>query len=627
LVAVTLLFFPLGADNFELPRQLLLAVATLWLGWRWRDVPRAALLAAAAVLAVATLSTVTSSAVWVSLMGSDASRGGLLSLAVWAAWFCVAAAAARDTPWRGQALCLCVWPVAAYALVQRLGFDPLSWSSVATWCGALRPFSILGHPFQLGVWTAMVLPLALDLTASTVGLRRAGWLATALAAAGTGLLSFSRAGWLCAAVALAVWLSLRVRRRWSLTAALAGAAAVALSAVFSAPFAARLQGFFVAPTRVDMWRAAWAAFRERPWLGWGVDTFQLVSQRFRPADAWLREWGATSQHAHSLPAQWLATLGLAGVALLCALAVALGGTFRRRRRDVPAGVWAALAAFVLSTTLGFHGTAVLALGLTLLAGLPAPDAPHVHLSRAWLSLPLLLSLVEARLVAASMLARSAMAREARGDTAGAADRYLWAERVEPENAVWSARRGLLLERRSRSPAGTDEAALSAALEAYQRAARVAPAYAVFAANEGRVLSLLGRSEAVAVLSSAVAHAPADARIRLDLAEARLRAGDVAGCRAETERVLVAYPGYGPAWWVLANAGLRSGGAAAERGALQAGLVADWRDWREGEALTRARLAGTFAAAGELERARALLAEGRRTEPEAECGDPQPVRLH
>lgn len=132
--------------------------------------------------------------------------------------------------------------------------------------------------------------------------------------------------------------------------------------------------------RVQHWRIAWEGWLQRPWLGWGPDSFQ--SLRIEEICRWraLRGEGCdpgryhTATHAHSLYAATLVERGVVGLGALAVLLATWGGALLRRRESAPASPWwvASTAAFVVVLVAGFwqttlrveHGSlALLALGV------------------------------------------------------------------------------------------------------------------------------------------------------------------------------------------------------------------------------------------------------------------------
>ncbi|WP_062234072.1 O-antigen ligase family protein [Aureimonas sp. N4] len=125
-----------------------------------------------------------------------------------------------------------------------------------------------------------------------------------------------------------------------IAAVVAGLLSVGLVVLlFGGLASARLMQEGVDEGRLCFYRAAWAAFRAQPWLGWGLGTFDSVFPLFREPDC-----GALSMsvsRAHNAYLQGLVELGLPFALFVVALVGSLlalirSGTRNRiRRRHVP----------------------------------------------------------------------------------------------------------------------------------------------------------------------------------------------------------------------------------------------------------------------------------------------------
>ena len=592
-LALSALFvFPFAVDNFEVPRLAVLAIGAAVLAYVTEvSAPRALLIVLGLVVGAALITTVTSRA-------PAFSTPGLIGLFVIAAFGLFT----ERHSWRP--VLWTTWPIAAWAIAQGVGIDPVIWGDAARWCGGVRPFSTLGHPTQLGVWMALMSVLAID-----DAVRRKSWPMglTSLLAAVTCVVTLSRAGWLALLVGLAWWAlrSLSVPERvgvrvGQLAAVLGGAVVLAIAVTGGAALVERVTNFFVAPTRVQLWTTSLTGFREHPWLGWGFDAFALVDQAFRSPEAWRYEWGGTAGHAHSLLPQTLATEGLLG---LIALIIAAVVVVREWRRSPPeAGPQAAVIALAAASMVTFAGNAVAALGVVALA--QTLSGPRVELSN-WLRLPLAVLCA----VTLMMLGASIAARRQPGSAT--------AHKLEPWNAQWFAMQGEVLEK---------EGKLTEAGVAYSRAVALAP-LGVFHANVGRVASKQGAvAPARSAFDRARRVAPLDARIALDAAEANMRAEELALADATLRSVLFLYPSDGPAWLALARLRLRESRTMEARAALEASLDADWRDWPEGLGVARAILTELLQRTGDPELA-ARLSQGPTVFalPGDACGAPSFLR--
>src|SRR5207245_3066140 len=114
--------------------------------------------------------------------------------------------------------------------------------------------------------------------------------------------------------------------------------------------------------RVLVWVAAFGAFRDRPFFGYGPDSFAVVWPRYRPAELTALSPGLSNDSAHSLPLQAAATTGIFGTLALAAFLVATAAVLYRRAlklRPVVGGVCIlALAAYLAQATVSVGSIAV-----------------------------------------------------------------------------------------------------------------------------------------------------------------------------------------------------------------------------------------------------------------------------
>lgn len=594
-------FLPFSRDAFELPHLLVLCVGALVVGWRDVQLSTPARAVLGLVVLAATLGVGTSSSLALSTPGFLTLVGLVLF-----------ASTAHSLEW--TPVVWTVWPIAGWALLQVLGRDVVEWEDVARWCGGLRPFSTLGHPTQLGVWMAATCVLAVDLARRR---RSFVFLLSGALAAMTCVATLSRAGWLALVVGLIVYVvAVGGLGRRQLAVAVLGLGAIVLLVGRLVGFGAlgeRVMNAFVAPTRVALWKTSLAGFSEHPAFGWGFDTFQLVDQQLRQPEAWKYEWGTTAGHAHSFPAQVLATQGLVGVVLLSlAIAIVLRQwSSARIARERPAEL-AVVLALSAASLVTFHG--VLTSALLLVALTRTLSTPWSASRPTWVRL----SAIPVVLLVGVMLAASVSAFRA-SKTEGV-ESIAWLNRaatLEPWSPTWPALVGASFEVANQ---------LEPARAAYERSVARAPRLAVSHANVGRVTSRLSdRLASVAAFERARRLAPLDARIALDAAEASLRLGDLELAAGTLESVLLLYPSDGPAWLTLGRVRVLQNRRTEARAMLQTSLEMDWRDWPEGLGQARALLAAVLVEQGDVERAQEVLSGATVAAlPDEVCG--APVRL-
>jgi O-antigen ligase len=107
-----------------------------------------------------------------------------------------------------------------------------------------------------------------------------------------------------------------------------------------------------APSRPELWHAAVVLFRERPLLGVGPDNFRRRYEAVLEAGKSGQRYTDTRLHANSLYFETLADLGLAGVAALVWIGLALVRSGRRHWRS---GSLAGLGSAVAAGTFFVHG--------------------------------------------------------------------------------------------------------------------------------------------------------------------------------------------------------------------------------------------------------------------------------
>jgi O-antigen ligase len=189
----------------------------------------------------------------------------------------------------------------------------------------------------------------------------------------------------------------RVLGRAAATLALLLAMVAALTAVAPELSQRKLTPEKIAATlsmeiRMRHWRLAVEGWRQRPWVGWGPDSFQRL--KVEDICTWRAQHGETcdttryetTKHAHSLYVATLVERGLLGIAALGFLLLAWGWALVRSARTAAAStLWVASAASLVVVVVGGvfnttmrveHGSlALLWLGLWLAQQRPKPPPP------------------------------------------------------------------------------------------------------------------------------------------------------------------------------------------------------------------------------------------------------------
>ena len=243
------------------------------------------------------------------------------------------ALAEHDATWRviGRAAVIALLAVAAYALVQIVGADPVIYERILV---VRRVRSTLGNASNLGVFLCFALPLALARARSD----RAAWRVAAWAAVALGCVtlawSLSRGAWAGAFAGAAAWLVVE-GRSWDrstrvriATIALGFAVAAVALAVILVPNAGGRLGRVLdtssgtAGWRLEVWRGASQLVAERPLLGFGPGSFRYAMP---PRQTAAMHAGETGVQSLDDPHNLFASAGVsAGVLAIAALAWLLG---------------------------------------------------------------------------------------------------------------------------------------------------------------------------------------------------------------------------------------------------------------------------------------------------------------
>ncbi|GEM_PF-1182582 len=449
---------------------------------------------------------------------------------------------------------------------------PAYWLSQA-FAGVIRTrvYGTLGSPNVLAGFLLLGIAATTILAISARGPWRA-LPAAALVVQVAGLvLTYSRGGYagLATFALVAAGLSWPVRRRaWPvllLIALVAGAAAARLPAV-------GLRAQSIAPAQEDtatsrmfIWRAGAAMWRDHRAWGAGLGTFNVAYSPYRPPGvlatyAMIRVPGS----AHNDYLQILAETGEVGAALLAAALLwalwRLGCRYARGGPEQRAwlAVWGAALAGIGTTSVVDENLYVvtnivmlLLLGAAVSAHVSLADRPPVRLGQRLLLAPLAaLAVGLAPLLAmpaqAVALHREATRQVQAGALAQAAGTFQAAMAADPLSSVVPAYFGDLLGdlyiRRIPSAAGPWQAMRDRAAALYRLSAQRNPWYAYPHAELGRLLYLERRyAESAAELREAARLDPYAPQYRLWLGESLAAAGDRAGALAQFQEAIRLYP--------------------------------------------------------------------------------------
>jgi len=253
---------------------------------------------------------------------------------------------------------------------------------VTEWYGGVgipRIGSTLGGPIVFGGYLAFTLPIICALAALSQNRIRFVWLAVALVAVIDTALTLTRAAWVASLIGMGIFIAATgpktgVKRSvvaGGLTAAILVSALI-LTTVVATPSQIRSRittsidtGAGSLAQHVYIWEHVWRLIRERPLLGWGLDTLGSVFPYDR--ESLVRVFGrrpVTVDRAHNDLLQIAVSIGIPGAlayASFWALMVAAGVRLWRRQAGCPrllaAAVAGGLAAYLVQAQFSFSTVA------------------------------------------------------------------------------------------------------------------------------------------------------------------------------------------------------------------------------------------------------------------------------
>lgn len=239
------------------------------------------------------------------------------------------------------------------AYLAQVGLVWLDWWQTVGWPSVppLRPpgahLTFGAAPIIAGVLLVTAPPAALLLLSQ--GRRRLATVLIVVALLSIGL-SGSRAAYLGVATAGVVALALaggRIARSRPRISPLAGVAAlfliVGVGVAFGRPLVSRVLDSSTIVERLDIWASAGTLFVESPWVGSGPGTWPVLKYVANPLGA----PNLVVPHAHSVPFQTAADLGIAGLIAFGVVAAVVVARLRSARRSRDAEVGAAASGAIV----------------------------------------------------------------------------------------------------------------------------------------------------------------------------------------------------------------------------------------------------------------------------------------
>lgn len=407
-MAPFLLANPYSLPKVVLLRVILIIIVAAWLGkivvsGRLKVAQIGGHPAFIVFLLVLVSTTVLSAAPVVSLFGNYFRHEGLVTWLAYVAIFIAAAthSAEEEIEHRLKVGLLIALPITIYALVQFLGWDfvPLSGARLN------RSSASLGNPTYLGAYLVMIFPLSLSF--ALIDRSRARYLygLVSILSALALIFTYSRAAWLGVAVGAAL-LAVRIRRGerrdWFLVAGSLAIALVAIGALHAAnPEKSYVRARLVSSVnlsegsvgeRLGLWRTGVNVVLERPFFGWGLETFRDAS---RPYQADNREGLAPNRdRPHNQLLYLASSVGLVGLTAYILFVVAVFTRILRaakekedmRDRLLAAGILAALIGYVIQEQFSFSQVETaplfwLLMGFGVALGRPEPLVKTYDFSR------------------------------------------------------------------------------------------------------------------------------------------------------------------------------------------------------------------------------------------------------
>ena len=294
------------------------------------------ILLAAQVLSLA-ISTLVSTNPWLSLNGGNWRRFGLLTQAAVAVIMLLGAGFLAQARWRLRLLLRAIvsagGAIAIYGCCQYFGWDPLQPSAPyhigeGIWA-IVRPPSTLGHADYFGTYLLFIIFIAAGVLMTDGG---SLWKILSAIAAGTAAFAIVLSGTRAAVVGLliggglfVVWLQPRMRIVYLvLTACLLAS----LIAFYYSPPGAQLRARMRwsrddvrGGARLLLWRDSLRMAAQRPWLGYGPETFPSEFPRYQSAELARAYPDFYHESPHNVFLDALTSQGLPGLLILAAISL------------------------------------------------------------------------------------------------------------------------------------------------------------------------------------------------------------------------------------------------------------------------------------------------------------------
>ncbi|MBN1594874.1 O-antigen ligase family protein [candidate division FCPU426 bacterium] len=346
LLVVPLIFFTFTHDVFELNKLTAFRLLTLTAllaymskvfiagGMRWRPSPLWPPVIAVGVSSI--LSTLWTNNRPTSIYGVYEDFEGLLTIFNYILLWMLVHQQTRALSMVRKFLTMVVLAgvfAAGYAVAQNFGIDFVMWNP--TTYTASRLFGSLGNPNFLAAYLLMSLPIAMMLFLAKQQTQSKMLYLMAVVLMGLAIMfTKSRGAFYALMVEVACLgayiLYERVKQReeglWSRNKKWLIVFALLAGLTLFSPYVRGTIQHTVTRTlatlnpkavkltpRLYIWRSALQMMKDKPWLGSGLDTFQITFPKYRLAEYWRLEWNGTPEKAHNFFLQIGATTGFLGL--------------------------------------------------------------------------------------------------------------------------------------------------------------------------------------------------------------------------------------------------------------------------------------------------------------------------
>jgi O-antigen ligase len=373
LFLVPVVFDPRTLDSFNLAKLTVLWVFGVVAGAAWlyathltgerRSVIRSPITRASLVLlVVALLATLASPNKVLSFFGLYHRYEGFVSIALYVLVLLLLVALYRGRAGALREIAVALGAsagvVAAYVILQKTGADVTNWRLPD---GNPPPFPIgsLGNSAFTASYLGITAPFVVYLVIASAGVRRLVWGAVGLLAVLALWFTSGRAGMIGAAAGVLVLLlfTSRIAAGRKIFVVFVTLLVLALAPILAGdvtdPAQSGVLRTATAGYRAEVWEASWRMFRERPFLGWGPESFFGAYPEFRTPGEARRQGLVIPDKPHNIYLGWATATGvvgfgtfivLAGLALVLLARRSLGMT--RPRRLLAAAFAAGLVAYL-----------------------------------------------------------------------------------------------------------------------------------------------------------------------------------------------------------------------------------------------------------------------------------------